>query len=106
MSDLEDRVATLETRTDNLTTEVRFGTHLGITAIREARIASKAHQKNIKLLNALRKTQAEHSRTLSEHTKRLDTIDGRLDTIDGKLGQMTFGMHTIESLLRQLVEQG
>jgi len=56
-------------------------------------------QKNIELLNALRKTQAEHSQTLAEH-------GGRLDSIDGKLGQLALGVHTIESLLRRLVDDG
>jgi hypothetical protein len=33
---------------------------------------------------------------LGEHSERLDSIDG-------KLGQLTLGMHTIESLLRELI---
>ena len=62
-------------------------------------------QKNIELLNALRKTQAEHSQTLGEHGHVLAEHSRRLDSIDGKLGQVTLGVHTIESLLRRLVDE-
>jgi len=123
--DLEGRVTALETRVDTLTTEVRHATDLGVTASREALTARAAHQQNIELLNALRMTQAEHGRTLAEHSQTLaehtqtlaehtQTLaehgrtlaehTGRFDSIDGKLGQLTLGMHTIESLLRRLIE--
>jgi uncharacterized coiled-coil protein SlyX len=122
LTELEDRVTALETRVDALTVEVRHATDLSITATREAHTAREAHQRNIELLNALRATQAEHSRTLAEHGRmlaehstRLDRIDGRLeniesklgriDAIDGRLGQLALGMHTIESLLREMIEQ-
>jgi hypothetical protein len=106
MPDIEDRVAALETRVDDLTVEVRHATDV-------SRTASTAHQKNVALINAIRETQAEHSRILAEHDRRFDTIDRRFDTIDGrmnaidgKLGQLTLGMHAIESLLRRMVEAG
>jgi hypothetical protein len=74
---------------------------------REALTARQAHQRNIELLNALRKTQAEQSQTLSEHTVRLDRIEGRLDRIDGSLGVLTAGVHSIESMLTRIVgEEG
>jgi chromosome segregation ATPase len=98
MPTLEDRVTTLESRVDSLAAEVEHTS-------REARTSTQAHHKNIELLNALRATQAEHSRILAEHGGRLDSIDGRLDSIDGKLGQLTLGMHTIESLLRRVVSE-
>lgn len=103
MADLEDRVVALETRVDALTVEVRHATDLSVTATREAHTAREAHQRNIELLNALRATQAEHSRTLGEHGRMLGEHGERLDAIDGKLGQLTLGMHTIESLLRELI---
>jgi len=105
VTDLEERVAALETRVDRLDLEVRSGTDLSITAAREALTAREAHQKNIELLNALRQTQAEQGGTLAEHSNRLDSIEGRLGSIDGKLGQLTVGMHTIESLLRRLTDE-
>jgi hypothetical protein len=99
MSSLEERVAALEARVEELSTETRHGTDLAVTAAREALTAREAHQKNVELLNALRKTQAEHGQTLAEHGKRLEAIDG-------KLGMLTVGVHTIESLLRRLVNEG
>lgn len=98
MANLVDRVAALETRVDELEVDVRHATDVGVTAARDAHTARDAHQRNIELLNALRATQAEHSRTLAEHTARFDAIDG-------KLGQLTVGMHTIESLLRRMSEK-
>jgi hypothetical protein len=41
---------------------------------------------------------AEHSATLAEHT-------GRLDSIDGKLGILTVGVHSIETMLRRLIDE-
>lgn len=105
MTELEDRVTALETRVDALTVEVRHATDLSITATREAHTARDAHQRNIELLNALRATQAEHSRTLAEHGRMLGEHGDRLDAIDGKLGQLALGMHTIESLLREMIDQ-
>lgn len=126
MPDLAGRVTALETRVDTLTTEVRHATDLGVIASREALTAREAHQQNIELLNALRMTQAEHgraladhsrtladhsrtlsdhSRILSDHSRTLAEHTGRFDSIDGKLGQLTLGMHAIESLLRRLVDE-
>lgn len=112
MAELEDRVTALETRVDALTVEVRHATDLSITATREAHTARDAHQRNIELLNALRATQAEHSRTLAEHGRMLGEHGrmlgehgDRLDAIDGKLGQLALGMHTIESLLREMIDR-
>lgn len=111
MPDLEGRVTALETRVEVLRAEVQHSTDLGITATREALTAREAHQRNIELLNALRTTQAEHSRTLADHSRTL--VDqsrtlaehtGRFDSIDEKLGRLTLGMHTIESLLRRLLD--
>ena len=105
MAELEDRVTALETRVEALTVEVRHATGLEVTATREAHTAREAHQRNLELLYALRATQAEHSRTLAEHGRMLGEHGVRLDAIDGKLGQLTLGMHTIESLLREMIDQ-
>ncbi|HEX6328800.1 MAG TPA: hypothetical protein VFZ72_19690, partial [Jiangellaceae bacterium] len=96
-----------------------------VTAAREALTAREAHQKNIELLNALRKTQAEHTHRLDRIDGRLDRIDGRQDTMDRRLdriegrqdtmdgrldrievslGVLTVGVHSIESLLNRLVD--
>ncbi len=113
MPSLEDRVAALEARVEELSAETRHGTDLAVTAAREALTARDAHQKNIELLNALRRTQAEHSQTLAGHSHTLaghsQTLaehGQRLEAIDGKLGMLTVGVHTIESLLRRLVNEG
>lgn len=112
MADLTDRVGTLETRVDEVEVEVRHSTDLGVTATREARTAREAHQRNIGLLNALRETQAdhsrifaEHSRILAEHSRMHTQHTARFDAIDGTLGRLTLGMHTIESLLRGMIEE-
>lgn len=59
----------------------------------------------IELLNALRTTQAEHSRTLVDHSRTLAEHTGRFDSIDENLGRLTHGMHAIESLLRRLLDE-
>lgn len=99
MPDLEQRVGDLETRVDQLAIDAAHATNLGATATREALTAREAHQRNIALLNALRETQAEHSRMHAEHSRRFDAIDGTL-------GQLTLGMHTIDGLLRRLIDEG
>jgi hypothetical protein len=101
MPTLEQRVTALETRMDHLTMQNGHTADLAVVAGRDALTAREAHQKNIELLNALRKTQ-------SEHTQRLHSIEsklGELGTIKGKLGQLTVGMHTIETLLRRLADE-
>jgi chromosome segregation ATPase len=124
VASLEERVTAMEQRAEQLATENEHSTDIAVVAAREALTAREAHQKNIELLNALRKSQAEHSRTLAEHsriladhsriltehsrtlaehTTQLDSIDVRLDSIDGKLGVVTVGVHSIESLLARLV---
>jgi hypothetical protein len=109
MPRLEERVTAVETRMDQLSMQNGHTTDLAVAAARDALTAREAHQKNIELLNALRQTQAEHTQTLAEHTQRLDSIEnklGELDTIKGKLGQLTVGMHTIETLLlRRLADE-
>lgn len=118
MPTLEERVAVLESRVEDLAVRTDHAVDLGVVAAREALTAREAHQKNIELLNALRKTQAEHTQILAEHTgmhaehtRRFDAIeatlgqhDQRLDDIQGKLGTLTLGMHTIETLLRRLTD--
>lgn len=111
MPTLEERVAVLESRVEDLATKADHASNLAVISAGESLTARQAHQKNIELLNALRKTQAEHSQTLAEHSQRLDAIDakleqhdGRLDDIQGKLGTLTLGMHTIETLLRRLTD--
>jgi chromosome segregation ATPase len=112
MPTLEERVTALETRVDQLSMQNGHTADLAVAAARDALTAREAHQKNIELLNALRQTQAEHTQTLAEHTRKLtehdrrfDAVDRRLDEIHGKLGQLTVGVHTIESLLRRLADE-
>jgi chromosome segregation ATPase len=118
VASLEERVTALESRVDQLAQDQRHSTDIAVTAAREALTAREAHQKNIELLNALRKTQAEHTHRLDRIDGRLDRIDGRLDRIDGRqdtmdgrldriegsLGVLTVGVHSIESLLNRLVD--
>ncbi|WP_166348321.1 hypothetical protein [Phytoactinopolyspora limicola] len=132
MPDLEDRVAALEERVDQIDVQGRDATTLAAIATRDALASRDAHLKNVELLGALRETQAEHSATLAEqsatlaehtatlaehtatlaehsatlaeHTATLAEHGRRLDSIDGKLGQVTVGVYTIEGLLRGLVE--
>ncbi|HEX6328418.1 MAG TPA: hypothetical protein VFZ72_17765 [Jiangellaceae bacterium] len=103
MASLEERVTALETRVDQLAQDQQHSTDIAVTAAREALTAREAHQKNIELLNALRKTQAEHTQRLDRIEGRQDTMDGRLDRIEGSLGVLTVGVHSIESLLTRLV---
>jgi chromosome segregation ATPase len=123
---LEERVTALEARVDQLAQDQRHSTDISVTAAREALTAREAHQKNIELLNALRKTQAEHTQRLERMDERFDrmderfdrmderfdgiegrqdTMDGRLDRIEGSLGVLTVGVHSIESLLTRLVDE-
>ena len=125
MASLEERVTALESRVDQLSQDQRHSTDIAVTAAREALTAREAHQKNIELLNALRKTQAEHTQRLERMDERFDrmderfdrmderfdgiegrqdTMDGRLDRIEGSLGVLTVGVHSIESLLNRLVD--
>ena len=124
VASLEERVTALESRVDQLSQDHRHSTDIAVTAAREALTAREA-QKNIELLNALRKTQAEHTQRLDRMDHRLDriegrqgtmdhrldriegrqgTMDGRLDRIEGSLGVLTVGVHSIESLLNRLVD--
>jgi chromosome segregation ATPase len=119
VASLEDRVTALESLVDQLAQDQRHSTDIAVTAAREALTAREAHQKNIELLNALRKTQAEHTHRLDRIDGRFDRIDGRLDRIDGRqdtmdgrldriegsLGVLTVGVHSIESLLSRLVDE-
>lgn len=127
MTSLEDRTDALEARVEQLAAENQHSTRLAVSAAREALNAQNAHQKNVRLLSTVRETQAEHTKmlvqhgkTLEEHGKRLDEHDRRFDaidaklvqhdrrfdTIDTKLGLLTVGMHSIESLLGRLVDEG
>jgi chromosome segregation ATPase len=97
---------------DQLAQDQRHSTDTAITAARGALTAREAHQKNIELLNALRKTQSEHTQKLDRMDERFDRIDGRQDTMDGRLdriegslGILTVGVHSIESLLTRLVDE-
>jgi hypothetical protein len=101
---LEERVTILEAQLAEIRAESDHATTMAVVAAREALTARDAHRKNIELLNALRVTQAEHTATLAGHTATLADHTSRLDAIDGKLGQLTVGVHTIESLLRRLVD--
>jgi chromosome segregation ATPase len=126
VASLEDRVTALESLVDQLAQDQRHSTDIAVTAAREALTAREAHQKNIELLNALRKTQAEHTHRLDRMDERFDRVDGRLDRIDGRLdridgrqdtmdgrldriegslGVLTVGVHSIESLLSRLVDE-
>lgn len=108
MTSLEERVAALETRVEELAAHSEHATDLAVTAAREALTAREAHQRNIELLNALRKTQAEHTQLLAEHGHRLDSIDAKLEDLDGikgSLGVLTAGMHTLQLMLGRLVEE-
>lgn len=107
----DDRMTTLETRVDRHDVAIADVTERSDVASREARMAMQAHLQNVALLNAMRATQAEHTKTLVRHEARLDTIDGRLGSledrmgsIEGTLGGLTVGMHAIEGLLQRLVD--
>ena len=106
MASLEERVTKLEARVEQLAHDQQHGTDLAVTAAREALTAREAHQKNIELLNALRKTQSEHTQRLDSMDQRFDRIDDRLERIEGSLGVLTVGMHSIESLLARLAGGG
>lgn len=95
MPELDDRVDVLETRVDAHDDEVG-------RAARQAMTATEAHRRNIELLNALRETQAEHTRRLGSIETRVGSIETRVGSIDGTLGQMALGMHAIESILARM----
>jgi septal ring factor EnvC (AmiA/AmiB activator) len=112
MPTLEERATALETRVDELAMWNSHTAEVAVTAMRDALTARRTHLENLELLNALRLTHAEHTKRLTEHTKKLtehdrrfDAVDQRLDEIHGKLGQLTVGMHTIETLLRRLADE-
>jgi hypothetical protein len=105
MPSLDDRFTALEARVDGLTADSHHAIELAVSSAREALTARDAHQKNIELLNALRRNQGEQTQTLADHGRKLDEHDVRLDSIDGKLGQITVGVHAIESMLTRLVDE-
>src|SRR5262245_27701143 len=139
MPSIAERVSALEERVEWLAEQSQHATDAAVVAIREALTVPDAQQRNVALLNALRKTQmeqgltldehsrtlaghtrllaqqgqilAEHSRVLARHGQTLDehsrTLAGhgqRMDSIDAKLGMLTVGVHTIESMLRRLMD--
>lgn len=111
MAELERRVDALEERVDDLYDDVPQVAAVGAATSRDAVQALEAHRHNTRLLNALRVTQAEHSRAHDEHRARFDVMDARFDTVDARLdavertlGRVTVGMHTIESLLRRALD--
>jgi ABC-type transporter Mla subunit MlaD len=107
----EDRMTVAEHRLDDVE-------GVAARASRLAESALTAHRYNIRMLNALAETQAEHSARFDRIDQRLDRVDQRLDRVDqrldrvdqrldevgGSLGRLTAGMHTIESLLRRVVD--
>lgn len=109
---LEERVTGLEIRVDELT--VRCG-----DAARDAASAKDAQRQNIQLLNALRTTQAEHTRILHLHSTKLDEHSRKLDEHGRILDQhtqilnehttilrkLTVGMHGIERMLKYLIDK-
>lgn len=104
-------MAGVEERVDGLTVEVRQAADVSAAASRDAQVALAAHRRNTRLLNALRETQADHSRRFDVIHARLEGIDARLEGIDARLnrfdgtfGRLTVGMHTIESLLRRALD--
>lgn len=120
----QEGVTRLEDRVDQIEVAVERADRRSDEALGDARRASRAHEQNVRLLNAVRATQAEHSQTLEHHERMIENQGrvlehhgqvlehhsailgdhtSRLDSIDGKLGQMALGMHTIEGLLRRLV---
>jgi cell division septum initiation protein DivIVA len=109
MPTLEERVTALEERVELLAEQNQHTGDLAMIAARDALTAREAHQRNIELLNALRKTQAEHTQILAQHTQMLaqhtQILTGhtqRLDSIDSKLGGIAVGMHALERLLNRL----
>src|SRR5690606_18688450 len=82
------RITALETRMDRNEAAVAHATSTAETAV-------LAHRQNVRLLNAVRATQAEHSRRLDTIDGRLDTMDGRLDTMDGRLDSVDRRLDTM-----------
>ena len=104
LDDLDHRVSRLEHEVAHLRTSAQHATDVAGNAHNKAMTAEAAHHKNIELLNALHRTQAEHAQVLAEHSRRFDAVDRRLDAIDEKLGGLATGTHAVEQLLTRLVE--
>jgi septal ring factor EnvC (AmiA/AmiB activator) len=112
MAGTGERLGELEARMDDLEVETR---RTMAAVSRDALAATRAHRSNLDLLNALRASQADHSRTLAGHTRTLaghtrtlaehsrahDEHRARFDALDATLARLAVGMHTIESLLRR-----
>jgi hypothetical protein len=105
MAGTGERLGELEARMDDLEVETR---RTMAVVSRDALAATRAHRSNLDLLNALRASQADHSRTLAGHTRTLaehsrahDEHRARFDALDATLARLAVGMHTIESLLRR-----
>ena len=105
MAGTGERLDELEARMDDLEVETR---RTMAAVSRDALAATRAHRSNLDLLNALRASQADHSRTLAGHTRTLaehsrahDEHRARFDALDATLARLAVGMHTIESLLRR-----
>jgi hypothetical protein len=112
MQTLDERVTVLETRVDELS--VRCD-----DTAQDAASARDAHRHNTTLLNAVRTTQAEHSRTLAEHgrtlaehsrtlaehDRRFDAIDATLAEHTTVLGKLMVGMHGIQLSLKHVIDR-
>ena len=111
INNLERRVSALEDDVSDLYTRDRDTRNIGLDADERARAAQEAHRQNVRMLNAIRETQAEHSRRLGAVEQRLgaveqrlDAVEQRLDAIEEKLGGMMVMMHEMHRILTRLAE--
>jgi septal ring factor EnvC (AmiA/AmiB activator) len=57
------------------------------------------------LIQAIQKTQSEHTATLAEHGQRLDRLEGKVDRLEGKVDSIAGGVERIVGMLDTLIER-
>lgn len=105
VGDAAERLDALTTRVDAIEPELVATRRVADDAQAEARTAMQAHAQNVRLLTAIRATQAEHGAVLREHGAVLAEHGTLLAEHERILGRILVGIRGIERTLTRLVER-
>ncbi|MEU7298868.1 hypothetical protein [Streptomyces sp. NPDC007206] len=74
MEELRRRLEALEARVDEVVEQQAATRHLAVNSDRDVAALQEQRRADMQLMQALRQTQLEHSKTLAEHSKLLGAL--------------------------------
>ncbi|WP_369389009.1 hypothetical protein AB5J72_16480 [Streptomyces sp. CG1] len=104
MEELRRRLEALEARVDEVAEQQAATRHLAVNSDRDVAALQEQRRADMQLMQALRQTQLEHSKTLQEHSKLLGALVSSQVAMTEQLGSLTAQVGSLTTQVGAIID--